>query len=432
MPNFKLKSPSYPQSEAGIIDVTAQKAMGAPYITMELPDYGNQKIGDRIVGYLINSHGEIISSHPRVVNDTDTNVYEIQFQIQKFTISDVYQGYYTVTKLSGNTSCSEISNIVMAAKIVPVYSDCSPENEIYVRTIFTYSINNQQYLFRQNQCDHLVTVNELNEGGKQGEKTSTGQIWINFYDLIFPFVIDETQYIFCFAKNFINKSESTYKSYWMISKIDKKGYIEITDHGYWDSCYDVGFSYNIGEEKFIYLHSKNKNSENKYPYIIHKILPYGKMLKEPIKESSWEYFYGSTFFFAMGGKEYIYVHTENGLHEHTYYFNEDGTIGKMDYNNTWLYYYYPSFPYSIGKDYYYAGQRSADNYCFISNIYPGGNAEQKNEYLEQWDTFYQYQIPFSIDGHQYFLRQDQSKNNWHITELFSDLTMSDTDSANNQ
>ncbi|CDL79448.1 hypothetical protein [Xenorhabdus cabanillasii] len=313
--------------------------------------------------------------------------------------------------------------------------DCDaspPRGGIYIRTIFTYSINNQQYLLRQRECDHLVTVHKLIAGGQQGEKTSAGQKWVNFYDLIFPFVLGEQQYIFGLARNFINTPQNnTHKSYWMIAKLDEKGHKEIVDCDYWDSNYDVGFAYKAGKGQFIYLHSKDKDSNGEYPYVIYEILPNGKMGKLT-EQSSWDNFYGATFFFSMGGIEYIYIHTITNNNAFTYELSKDGKIGNKNTSNTWEYYYYPEFSYIIEGTYYYAGQRFYDNYWFVSYIYSGGVPDPINEHDNPWDTNYQYQVPFSIDGHQYFLRQDQSKDHWYITELLADTNMgSDTDSSVN-
>ncbi|MDC9583162.1 Ig-like domain-containing protein [Xenorhabdus sp. PR6a] len=159
----------------------------------------------------------------------------------------------------------------------------------YIRTVFTYSINNQQYLFRQHKSDHLVTVHKFVSGGKIGEQISTGQKWTNFYELIFPFALGEEQYIFGLAKSFINKSQSTPKSYWMIAKIDEKGHKEIVESGYWDSHYDVGFVYVTGSDQFIYLQSKDKDGNGMCPYIIREILPNGEM-GEITDKGSWDKF----------------------------------------------------------------------------------------------------------------------------------------------
>ncbi|WP_237388383.1 hypothetical protein [Xenorhabdus sp. Sc-CR9] len=312
--------------------------------------------------------------------------------------------------------------------------DCDafpPDNGEYIRTIFTYSINNQQYLFRQRECDHLVTVHKLIAGGQQGEQTSTGQKWVNFYDLIFPFVLEEKQYILGLAKNFINTSRNTYKTYWIIAKLDGNGNKEIVDCGYFGSDYDVGFAYQAGSGKFIYLHSKDKNVNDKYPYIIYEILPSGKMGKSTT-QNDWDNFYGATFFFSMEGKEYMYLHAKTDLSALTYELSKDGKVGEQNSSNIWAYYYYPQFPYFIKNTCYYAGQRFSDNYWFSSYIYRGGKPDPISEHQDPWDTSYQYQVPFSIGEHQYFLRQDQSKDHWYITEILADTEMgSNTDSSAN-
>ncbi|OKP03994.1 Ig-like domain-containing protein [Xenorhabdus eapokensis] len=305
--------------------------------------------------------------------------------------------------------------------------DFPPADGKYIRTIFTYAINNQQYLLRQSKCNHLVTVYQLVAGGKQSGQTSTGQKWVNFYDLMFPFVLGKEQYIFGLAKNFINTSKNTYNSYWIIAKLDEKGHKEVIDSGYWDSDYDVGFAYKTGGGQFIYLHSKGKDNKGKFPYIIREILPNGKM-GTIIEQGGWDNFYGATFFFSMEGKEYIYIHTSDNRAVFTYELNENGKIGNLAYSNTWAYYYYPQFPYSIGNTYYYAGQRFYDNYWFVSYLYNEGVPDRINEHDDLWSRSYQYMVPFSIDGHQYFLRQDQSKDHWFITEILADTSMgSDTD-----
>ncbi|WP_338884918.1 MULTISPECIES: Ig-like domain-containing protein [Xenorhabdus] len=334
------------------------------------------------------------------------------------------------------TGFLDISKAAYATEQIHFQSnlDCEaspPANGVYIRTIFIYSINYQQYLLRQRQCDHLVTVHQLLASGQQGNQTSTGQKWVNFYDLMFPFVLGEEQYIFGLAKNFINKSNNTYKSYWIIAKLDEKGHKEIIDSGYWDSDYDVGFAYKTSKSQFIYLHSKDKNDQGKFPYIIWEILPNGKM-GTIVEQSDWDNFYGATFFFSMEGKEYIYIHTSANRAMFTYELNEDGKIGNLVNQNTWEYYYYPQFPYAIDGNYFYTGQRFYDNYWFVSYLYSGGIPDRINEHQDLWDRSYQYLVPFSIDGHQYFLRQDQSKDHWYITEILADTRMgNDTDSSVN-
>ncbi|MDC9593270.1 Ig-like domain-containing protein [Xenorhabdus sp. IM139775] len=314
--------------------------------------------------------------------------------------------------------------------------DCEtspPADGKYIRTIFTYSINNQQYLFRQRKCDHLVTVHKLVSGGKMGEQVSTGQKWVNFYDLIFPFILGEEQYIFGLAKDFINTSKNTPKSYWIIVKLDEKGEKTVVDSGYWDSAYDVGFAYAIGSSQFIYLHSKDKDKDKneRYPCIIRKILPNGKM-GDITDEFTLDSFYEATFFFSMEEQTYLYVHTSIDRSAYTYKLNGDGRMGELVSSNTWSHFYCPQFTYSIGKKYYFTGQSLYNNLWFISYIYSGGLPEAADEQINSWDTGYQYQVPFSIDGHQYFIRQDQSKNHWYITELLNNAKMgNDTDSSDN-
>ncbi|MBD2785899.1 hypothetical protein ID858_13660 [Xenorhabdus sp. DI] len=312
--------------------------------------------------------------------------------------------------------------------------DCEtspPTDGKYIRTIFTYCINNQQYLFRQRKCDHLVMVHKLVSGGKMGEQTSTGQKWTNFYDLIFPFILGEDQYIFGLAKSFINTSKNTPKSYWIIAKLDEKGDKTIVDSGYWDRAYDVGFAYAAGGNQFIYLHSKDKDKNERYPCIIRKILPNGKM-GNITDERDLNGFYEATFVFSMAGQAYFYGQTRVNFDFVTYELNEYGNLGKLTKAGNWADYYDSQFPYSIEGVYYYAGQRFDDNLWFVSDIYKGGLPQRAIIHSATWDNSYQYQIPFSVDDHQYYFRQDQSKNHWYITELLSGPNMGrNTDSSDN-
>ncbi|CBJ81846.1 hypothetical protein XBJ2_1450001 [Xenorhabdus bovienii str. Jollieti] len=337
-----------------------------------------------------------------------------------FELYDANNSGETVT-LAGQLSGNKISHNTEQIHFQPNL-DCDahpPSNEIYIRTIFTYSINNDQYLLRQRQCDHLVTVHKLLAGGKQGEQTSTGQKWVNYYDLMFPFVIENEQYVFGLAKDFINAPQNTDKSFWMIAKLDENGQKEIIDSGYFDVSYDVGFAYNIGGRQFILLHGKG----NGWPIICYEIFTKVKMNRKPICQQNWDNFYGVVFFISMEGNQYIYCHTKTTKNIYTFEFNKDGTLGKLAYSDTWSYYYYPQFPYFIKGKYYYTGQRFYDNYWFISYIYSKGVPEHVNEHAEPWDTSYQYLIPFSIGENQYFLRQNQSKNHWYITEIIADTKM---------
>ncbi|PHM75256.1 hypothetical protein [Xenorhabdus kozodoii] len=352
-----------------------------------------------------------------------------------FELYNTNKGGETVT-LTGVLDVSKTAHAIEQVHFQPNL-DCEvspPANGIYIRTIFTYSINNQQYLLRQRQCDHLVTVHKLTAGGHQGVQTSTGQKWVNFYDLMFPFVLGEEQYIFGLAKNFINTSKNTYNSYWIIAKLDEKGHKEIIDHGYWDSDYDVGFAYKTDKGQFIYLHSQDKNDKGKFPYLIREILPNGKM-GTIIEQSCWDQFYGATFFFSIKGKYYIYIHSDSfyfisTYSAFTYELNVDGKIGNLDGTSHLRGYYYPTFPYSIGDTHYYVGQNLYDYSCFFS--YLGDKNIHGNESQELFDRSYQYMVPFSIDGHQYFLRQDKSKDYWYITEILADALMgNNTDSSAN-
>ncbi|PHM53937.1 Ig-like domain-containing protein [Xenorhabdus sp. KK7.4] len=351
-----------------------------------------------------------------------------------FELYDTNAAGETVTLtgvMDGSKAEPTIININFQANL-----DCEaspPSDGQYIRTIFVYAIGAHTYLFRQRQCDHLVTVHKLLAGGLQGEQVSTGQKWVNFYDLLFPFTLGDEQYVFGLANDFINPSQNDYKSYWIIAKLDEKGHKIIVDHGHWDCIYDVGFAYRSGKDQFIYLHSKDINDNGQYPYIIQKILPDGKMARTPTEEKSWDCFYGATFFFSMEDKEYIYIHTKDpSLKAFAYELNKDGTVGEQSMSNTWEYYYYPEFAYYIGGTHYYAGQRFYDNYWFISYIKSGGVPEAQIEGENKWDSGYQYMVPFSIDGNQYFLRQNQSENHWYITQLIVGTNMGDdTDNSDN-
>ncbi|PHM46087.1 hypothetical protein Xmau_00483 [Xenorhabdus mauleonii] len=312
--------------------------------------------------------------------------------------------------------------------------DCDttpPVDGKYIRTVLTYSINNQQYLFRQNECDHLVTVHKLVSGGMMTDQTSTGQKWTNFYDLIFPFLLGEDQYIFGLAANFVNKSNSKYKSYWIVAKIDEKGHKIIVDRGYWDSAYDVGFAYAIGDSQFIYLHSKDQDENGKCPYVIRNILPNGQMGKI-IEESSWDNFYEATFFFSMEGQAYFYGQSRVNFAFFAYELNNDGKVGPQTKSGSWADYYDSQFPYVIDGVYYYSGQRFDDKLWFVSDIYAGGLPQRRIIHSAEWKNIYQYQVPFSVDDGQYYFRQDQTKNHWRITKLLPGPNMgNDTDSNDN-
>ncbi|CDG22992.1 conserved protein of unknown function [Xenorhabdus poinarii G6] len=310
--------------------------------------------------------------------------------------------------------------------------DCDafpPDNGEYIRTIFTYSINNQRYLFRQRECDHLVTVHQLISGGKQGELVSTGQKWTNFYDLIFPFVIEKEQYIFGLAKHFINMSENTHKTYWMIAKLDKNGHKEIVEHGYWDSVYDVGFAYTIGDKNFIYLHSKNSNIKGRYNFIIREIFDNGEM--GPIKtDSDWANFYGPTFCYSLDGKTYFYGQAEADFSFFVYELEENGSIGEMIQSGVLEPYCEVQFANSADHEYLCPGC-SLYHYCAMQCFndkewrgFPilGGDIRMdvKNVHCHL-DTFYQYQIPFEIyddnNGYEYLLLQTTDKNRWIIKRV---------------
>ncbi|MDX7987297.1 hypothetical protein FE392_08125 [Xenorhabdus sp. 12] len=314
------------------------------------------------------------------------------------------------------------------------YLDCEtapPVDGKYIRAVLIYSINNQPYLFRQRECDHLVTVHKLGSGGMMKEQTSTGQKWTNFYDLIFPFVLGDKQYIFGLAVNFVNKPNSKYKSYWIVAKIDEKGHKTIIDSGYWNSAYDVGFAYAIDGSQFIYLHSKDRDEYGKCPYVIRKILSNGRM-GAIIEQNSWDNFYEATFFFSMEGQAYFYGQTRVNLAFFAYELDKDGKVGAQTESGSWADYYDSQFPYVIDGVYYYAGQRFDDKLWFVSDIYKGGLPQRQIIHSACWNNIYQYQVPFFVGGEQYYFRQDQTKNHWRITELLSGPNMgNDTDSSDN-
>ncbi|OTA20001.1 hypothetical protein Xbed_01932 [Xenorhabdus beddingii] len=315
--------------------------------------------------------------------------------------------------------------------------DCEtspPSDGIYIRSIFTYSINNQLYLLRQRQCDHLVTVHQLLSGGKMGEQTSTGQKWTHFYDLLFPFVLGKEQYIFGLAKNLINTSQVTYKSYWMIAKLDEKGHKEIIDSGYWDNSYDVGFAYANRGNQFIYLHSKDKSSSGGYPYIIQNIHPNGK-IGIITDNGHRDDFYEATFSFSIKEKVYIYGQTRVNNAFFIYELDTYGTIGKLTGSGNYDDYFDCQFSYSFRDEHFRSGQKYSNNQWFISRMNKEGTLERSERSMTHgmWDTIYQYQVPFLIDNEQYFIRQNQSKDHWYIRELGinGDMMDSDTDSNNN-
>ncbi|MDC9613923.1 hypothetical protein PSI19_08540 [Xenorhabdus khoisanae] len=384
----------------------------------------NRKLNLKVTGFASFEKGQLTQT-TSVDTDPSGNVNLKLYNTHKEGENVTLTGFLDVSE-----TAHDIAHIHFQSNL-----DCDanpPSDGKYIRTIFSYSLKNQQHLLRQRKCDHLVTVHKLIAGGQQGDQTSTGQKWVNFYDLIFPFVLGEEQYIFGLAKNFINASQNTYKSYWIIAKLDTEGHKEIIDNGYWNSDYDIGFAYKAGKRQFIYLHSKEANNKGGYPYIIQEILSSGKMVRTPTEQRDWDNFYGATFFFSMEDKEYIYIHTSVNQNAFTYELSKDGKVGKQNTSNTWAYYYYPEFTYVIEDKYYYAGQRFYDNYWFTGYIFSRGVPDRFNEHQDPWDTSYQYLVPFSIDEKQYFLRQDQSKEHWYIAELFADTNIGDnTDSSDN-
>ncbi|PHM63726.1 hypothetical protein [Xenorhabdus ishibashii] len=140
---YKLNPPSYPQASGGVIDIDAQKAEGARYITMLIPGYGDEKSGDRIVGYFTDSKGNTIPSFPYSVNINiiPSNFFEVVFSIDDFSTNGEYTGHYTVTKLSGNTAQSKIAavNIETVLSSLPDYFPAVPEATDNHGTLLTKS-----------------------------------------------------------------------------------------------------------------------------------------------------------------------------------------------------------------------------------------------------------------------------------------------------
>lgn len=128
---YKLKPPSYPQALGGVIDIDAQKYEGVRYITMLIPGYGDEKSGDKIIGYLTDNKGRTITSFPFSVNINiiPSNFFEVVFSIDDFSTNGEYTGYYTVTKLSGNVAQSKITtvNVETALSSFPDYFPAVPE-----------------------------------------------------------------------------------------------------------------------------------------------------------------------------------------------------------------------------------------------------------------------------------------------------------------
>ncbi|WP_340615274.1 hypothetical protein [Xenorhabdus thailandensis] len=329
---------------------------------------------------------------------------------------------------------------------------------LFMTTLSSYSLNNQTYLLRQRQCDHLVTVHKLVTGGTLGAQTSTGQKWVNFYDVMVPFVLGGEQYFFGLAKQFINPPPSYYsKAYWIIAKLDETGNKEIIDYDFWEHDYDVGFAYQADKRLFIYLHSQERYSNGTYQYVIYEVLPNGKMERKPTDKNSWPAFYGATFFFSNGNKEYIFLHTpENNINSsvspsYTYELSKDGRIGKqissvtISHNDPIPFPYYFASPYTLNNQqqfvmlvtdpsYIYYYFNTIDNngaiigYDYTWNV----NAKLLNINLI---VPIENMTPFFIDQKPYIFIQDQNKDLWSILTLdfYGDTlyTLNVTDNSNN-
>ncbi|MBC8954269.1 hypothetical protein Xenpb_03028 [Xenorhabdus sp. PB62.4] len=423
--NNPLKKPILPQKdENGVIDVSK---MENDFMLVVIEHFDTEKPKEKI-NILLNG---VKAEYYFIENPIP---YTIHITIPFSSLS--YEDYtitYTVTDVA-NTGYSEPAYV----KIINSQNmDCDinpPSDGIYVRTIFTYSINNQQYLLRQRKCDHLVTVHKLLAGGKQGEQTSIGQKWVNYYDLMFPFVLGKDQYIFGLAKNFFNVAQGTDKSFWMIAKLDTNGNKTMIDHGFWDHSWDIGFAFPIKlssteTKQFIYLHCREPDSAGEYRYIIREINQNGKMGSISDKKTT-RYFIDNTIFFTGGDKGYLKIYYQDSNGNDDYYYNRDyelnndGSVGKQVYSHEFGELDFKtdiSFSYFINNAGYDAGQNAVDNYFFINKNYSYGiySPETAITYIGL-DKYYPYMIPFKIDNHQYFIRQDQSENHWIIQEILAE------------
>ncbi|PHM47454.1 hypothetical protein [Xenorhabdus miraniensis] len=383
----------------------------------------NRKLNLKVTGFASFEKGQLTQT-TSVDTDPSGNV--------NFKLYNTHKEGENVT-LTGFLDVSETAHATAPIHFQPnLDCDVSPPPEgKYIRTIFTYSINNQQYLLRQRKCDHLVTVHKLMAGGQQGEQTSTGQKWVNFYDLIFPFVLGEEQYIFGLAKNFINVAQGTNKSFWMIAKLDTNGNKTMIDHGFWDHSWDIGFAFPIKlssteTKQFIYLHCREPDSAGEYRYIIREINQNGKMGSISDKKTT-RYFIDNAIFFTGGDKVYLkiyYQDSNDDYYNRDYELNNDGFVGNKVYSHEFGELDFKtdiSFSYFINNVGYDAGQNAIDNYFFVNKNYSNGiySPETAITYISL-DKYYPYMIPFKIDNHQYFIRQDQSENHWIIQEILAE------------
>ncbi|MDX7987392.1 hypothetical protein FE392_08615 [Xenorhabdus sp. 12] len=419
--NTLLPAPKFIQADSsGVVNIEDMKLTGQEFIVMEVHKYLDLQVGDKITGYLRNNNNDEIKSIPSVIVPTDEGKFSglVYFHIEDIKHLGHWNASYEVIKLDDVKLSSSVTDINFR-----IGGHCPPKDNIYSINIFYFSTSEGEYIFRQRQCDKEISVNKLLPGGKQGDDISEGQQWDHFYDLLLPFKLGKQQYVFGLKNNILNASQVVPESYWMIAKLSDHGFRNVTSSGYWDSPYDVGFTYVIDNKQFIYLHSgKEQDSDKKYPYVIREIKQDGSM-GDITASGAWSSFYAPTFSFTTEDKVYFYGQTKADNSLINYELKSDGTIGESVEGGAWLEYNAVQFTYSMGGYNYYAGQNFDNHNFWTGTINNDGSPYQVSTTLTIIDKNYQYMVPLKIHGKQYFIRQDQSKEHWIIQELKEDGTV---------
>ncbi|PHM38683.1 hypothetical protein Xmau_03393 [Xenorhabdus mauleonii] len=421
--NTLLIAPKLMQADSsGVINIEDMKSTEQKFIVMEVNRYLDFQVGDEIIGYLRNNNNDEIKSIPNVIVPDDEGNFSvlIYFHIEDIKHLGHWNASYEVTKLNSEKLTSNATDVNFR-----IAGHCPPEDNIYNINIFYFSSSDEGYIFRQRQCDKVVSVNKISPDGVQGEDISEGQQWDHFYDILLPFKLGNQQYVFGLKKNVINAPQIVPKSYWMIAKLSNHGFRDVVDSGHWDNPYDVGFTYAIDNKQFIYLHSSNKDKDGKYPYIIREIKQDGS-IGGITTSDHWDHFYAPTFSFSTKDKVYFYGQTKADYSLVNYGLKPDGTIGEPIKSGPWLEYNAVQVTFSLGGYNYYAGQDFDSHGFWIASLSGNGLPYQNAVMNKVLDKNYQYLVPFEIKGKHYFLMQDQSKEHWVIHELKDDNTFGKT------
>ncbi|PHM38682.1 hypothetical protein Xmau_03392 [Xenorhabdus mauleonii] len=421
--NTLLIAPKLMQADSsGVINIEDMKSTEQKFIVMEVNRYLDFQVGDEIIGYLRNNNNDEIKSIPNVIVPDDEGNFSvlIYFHIEDIKHLGHWNASYEVTKLNSEKLTSNATDVNFR-----IAGHCPPEDNIYNINIFYFSSSDEGYIFRQRQCDKVVSVNKISPDGVQGEDISEGQQWDHFYDILLPFKLGNQQYVFGLKKNVINAPQIVPKSYWMIAKLSNHGFKDVVNSGHWENPYDAGFTYEIDNKQFIYLHSSNKDKDGKYPYVIRELEQTGNMGKITAS-GHWDFFYAPTYAFTAKDQVYLYGQAETDYSLINYNLKSDGTIGQSIKSGPWLEYNASQFTYSMGGKQYTCGQNFANRIFWIASIFDDGELSQPNITLKELDTSYQYLVPLEIKGKHYFIRQDQSKEHWVIQELKEDGTLGGT------